>query len=169
MRVSLWTCSPVKGDCPVESRLQYFKEVLPMRKLLAPLFLCFAMVVVLAAVSCGGGSSSATPSSPSPTPTPTPTPSTGATITITSSGVSPRSVTIAAGSRVTFVNNDSRVHQMASDPHPVHTACPEINQGGVLSAGQSRQTGNLNTPRTCDYHDHLQDSNTSLKGTIVIQ
>ena len=140
-----------------------------MRKFLAPLFLCFAMVVVLTTVSCGGGNSSATPSSPSSTPTPTPTPSTGATITITSSGVSPRSVTVAAGSRVTFVNNDSRAHEMNSNPHPVHTDCPAINEVGALTPGQSKATGNLNTVRTCGFHDHTQDSNTSLQGTIVIQ
>ena len=74
-----------------------------------------------------------------------------------------------AGSRVTFVNNDSRVHDMASNQHPAHTECPEINQLGVLAAGQSGQTGNLNTARTCSYHDHLRDLDTSLQGTIVIQ
>ncbi len=129
-----------------------------------------AMVLVLAAVSCGGGdSSSSTPSSPTPTPTPTTTPSTGATITITSSGASPRSVTIAAGSRVTFVNNDSSPHDMSSDPHPQHTDCPEINQVGFLAAGQTKQTGNLTTARTCGFHDHNRSTDTSLQGTIIIQ
>ena len=130
-----------------------------------------AMVLVLTAVSCGGGdSSSSTPSSPTPTTTtPTATPSTGATITITSSGVSPRSVTIAAGSRVTFVNNNSSPHDMSSDPHPVHTDCPEINQVGFLSAGQTKQTGNLTTVRTCGFHDHNRPTDTLLQGTIIIQ
>ena len=123
--------------------------------------LCLA---VLTAVSCGGGGSSGTPSSPTPTPAPS-----SATITITSSGVSPRSVTVAAGSRVTFVNNDSRVHDMASNPHPAHTDCPAINQAGFLQPAQSRETGNLNTVRTCGYHDHNRESDTSLQGTIVIQ
>ena len=127
--------------------------------------LCLA---VLTAVSCGGGGGSGTPSSPTPTPNPTPAPS-SATITITSSGVSPRSVTVAAGSRVTFVNNDSRVHDMASNPHPAHTDCPAINQAGFLQPAQSRETGNLNTVRTCGYHDHSRESDTSLQGTIVIQ
>jgi plastocyanin len=49
-----------------------------------------------------------------------------ATITITASGVSPSSVTIASGNRVTFVNNDTVVHEMASDPHPIHTDCPGL-------------------------------------------
>ena len=99
----------------------------------------------------------------------TPTPTTDTTITITSSGVSPPSVTVAAGSRVTFVNNDSSAHDMSSDDHPAHTECPEINEVGFLAAGQSGQTGNLTTARTCSYHDHNQSTNTSLQGTIVIQ
>ncbi len=130
---------------------------------------CAALAVGLTLAACGGGGNSggSTPSSPSPTPTPTP--GGGRTITITSSGVSPRTLTVPAGSRVTFVNNNTIVHDMSSDPHPAHTNCPEINQVGFLSAGQSRQTGNLNTARTCSYHDHNQSTNTSLQGTIVIQ
>ena len=133
------------------------------------------LAVALTLAACGGGSDSGggTPSSPSPTPTPmpmpTPTPGGGTTITVTSSGASPRTLTVPAGSRVTFVNNDSRAHEMNSDPHPSHTDCPELNQVGFLSAGQSRQTGNLNTVRTCGFHDHGRSTNTSLQGTIVIR
>jgi hypothetical protein len=58
---------------------------------------------------------------------------------------------------------------MESNPHPEHTDCPEINQVGFLSAGQTRLTGNLNTVRTCGFHDHDQPSNQSLQGTIVIR
>jgi plastocyanin len=121
-----------------------------------------ALVIALAAVACGDDDSS--PSSPTPTPSPG-----GATITITSSGASPRAITVSAGSRVTFVNNDSRAHDMASNPHPAHTDCPAMNDVGFLQPGQSRQTGNLNTPRTCGYHDHNLPADTSLQGTITIQ
>jgi plastocyanin len=93
----------------------------------------------------------------------------GATVTITASGVSPSSVTVAPGSRVTFVNNDSRPHEPASDPHPTHGTCPPIDQIGSIAAGQSRTSGNLNTAGTCSYHDHLNDTNVSLRGTIRVQ
>ncbi len=127
-------------------------------------------MLVLTVVSCGGGDSSPTPSSPTPTPTPTPTPNPStATITITANGVAPRSVTIAPGGRVTFVNNDTRVHDMSSNPHPVHTDCPAFNDVGFLTVGQTKTTSNLNTPRTCGFHDHIRESDTSLQGTIVIQ
>ena len=91
-----------------------------------------------------------------------------ATITITAAGVSPSSVTVAPGQRVTFVNNDTRPHDMSSDPHPAHTDCPAVSVG-FLQAGQSGTTQNLNAVRTCGFHDHNQDANTSLQGTIRIQ
>ena len=93
----------------------------------------------------------------------------GTTFTITSSGVSPRTLTVPIGTRVTFVNNDSRPHDMSSNPHPEHTDCPAINDVGFLQANQSRQTGNLTIARTCGFHDHDQPTNSSLQGSIVIQ
>jgi plastocyanin len=106
---------------------------------------------------CGGSSSTM----PSTTP--------AATITITTSGVSPKSVTVARGSQVQFINNDTTFHDMESNPHPEHTDCPEINSVGFLSPGQSHQTGNLNTSRTCGFHDHDNPTNAGLQGSIVIQ
>ena len=76
------------------------------------------------------------------------------TITITSSGVSASTLTVSQGTRVTFRNNDSRAHNMTSDPHPDHGDCPELNAVGLLLPNQSRETGNLNTIRTCGFHDH---------------
>ena len=125
-----------------------------------------ALAFVTAA--CGGtGSGGGT--SPSPMP---PTGGGGAntpTITIANNAVTPKNINVTRGSRVMFVNNDNQAHDMESDPHPIHTDCPEINQVGFLSAGQSRQTGTLNTARTCGYHDHNRDMVESLQGTITIQ
>jgi hypothetical protein len=70
---------------------------------------------------------------------------------------------------VTFTNSDIRTHDMESDPHPVHTDCPEINQAGFMTPGQTKLTGNLNTRRTCGFHDHDMSENQSLQGTIIIQ
>lgn len=75
-------------------------------------------------------------------------------MTITPSGVSPTPINISQGMRVLLVNDDTKSHNMASDPHPEHTDCPEINNVGLLQPGQSRETGNMNTVRTCGYHDH---------------
>jgi plastocyanin len=93
-----------------------------------------------------------------------------ATITIDATGnATPKDVTVAAGSRVTFVNNHSASHQMASDPHPEHTLCPSLNTVGLLTPGQSRTSSNLNTPMVCTYHDHINDGDARLKGTIRVQ
>jgi plastocyanin len=120
-----------------------------------------ALWMLLAA--CGGGGG--TPPSPNPNPNP-PNPN---TFTITSAGVSPKELTVSPGTRVLFVNSDSRRHDVGSDPHPEHGDCIEINSVGVLNAGQSRETGNLNTVRTCGFHDHDMPDNPNLKGRIIIR
>ncbi len=132
-----------------------------------PGWLAVACAVAMLTSACGSSSSS--PSAPTSTPSPTPSPTATTTITITANGASPQNITVAPGSRVTFVNNDSRTHEMNSDPHPVHSDCPEINAVSFLAVGQSKATDALNTPKTCGFHDHNQPSAASLQGTIRIQ
>lgn len=93
----------------------------------------------------------------------------GATITITSAGVSPRNVIVVRGAQVTFVNSDSRTHDIRSDSHPNHGDCPEINQVGLIQPGNNRQTGNLTTVRTCGFHDESDATDGAFQGTIQIQ
>jgi hypothetical protein len=137
-----------------------------------------ALFVAVTAVACGGGSSTPTTPTPPTSTTPPPTtappttapPTDSATITIGADGrVSPSSVTIVRGGRVTMINNHNTAHDMSSDPHPEHSNCPELNQWGFLTAGQQRTSGNLNTARTCGFHDHNVPQNTGLQGTVIIQ
>jgi plastocyanin len=94
----------------------------------------------------------------------------GATVTITANGVSPATVTVAVGQTVTFINNDSRSHEMASNPHPQHGSCPSMEAGlSTISPGQTKVTHNFGNAGTCGYHDHLDDTNTRFQGTIVVQ
>ena len=116
-------------------------------------------------VVLGVGCSGDTPVAPTEAPI---NPTETNTITVTAAGVSPQQIQIQAGGRVLFVNNDDVVHDMSSDNHPSHLECPELNQVGSLSPGQSRETGNLVTARTCGFHDHLDAQNPSLNGTITI-
>ena len=119
-------------------------------------------VVVLLALCAACGSDSA-PSNPS-------NPTNPFTFTISSGGiVSPKQLTVPPGTRVLFVNNHSRRHDVTSDPHPDHLDCPELNQVGVLNAGQSRETGNLVVVRTCGFHDHDDPDNVNLRGSIIIR
>jgi hypothetical protein len=124
----------------------------------------------LVLLSVGAGSCGGSSTSPTPNPTPTPTPAAGgATITITSSGVDKKNVDITVNQTVTFVNNDTVAHEMASNPHPIHTDCPPINQVGALGPGQSGTTGPMNVARVCGFHDHGQPTNAALQGTITIR
>jgi len=94
----------------------------------------------------------------------------GATITIGSNGaLSPAAVTINVGEVVTFVNNDSRTHEMASNPHPQHTDCSAMNAVSQLQPGQSRNTGSFTNARTCGFHDHINPSSAALQGTITVR
>jgi plastocyanin len=119
-----------------------------------------AAAAALCLAACGGS-----PSTPTPPANPTAT----TTITITASGVSPKDILVSPGARVTVTNNDTRAHNFSSNPHPEHTDCTEINQVGLLTPGQSRQTGNLNTVRVCGFHDHDLPNVENLNGTITIR
>jgi plastocyanin len=121
-----------------------------------------AVTACLALCACGGGGTT-----PSPQPQPQPNPN---VITISASGVvSPKDLTVSPGARVLFVNNDSRRHDMTSDDHPDHLECPALNQVGLLNPGQSRESGNLVTIRTCGFHDHENPSQATLQGTITVR
>jgi plastocyanin len=94
----------------------------------------------------------------------------GATVTITGAGVNPKAVVVAVGQTVTFINNDTRAHEMASDPHPQHGSCPSMEAGlGTISAGQTKVTHAFANAGTCTYHDHQDDGNAALKGSITVQ
>ena len=116
-------------------------------------------------VSCGKSSDTA----PSPNITCSTIPNPATTFLILNNAVCPTSLTVPRGSRVTFINNDTRAHEMNSDPHPEHTDCPELNLVGHLEPGQQRESGNLNVARRCGFHDHINENNNALKGSIVIQ
>ena len=134
-------------------RMPFRRSVRPRRAALA------AAVGCALGLSCSGDSTPTEPTNPTPTNT----------IIITASGVSPKDILIAPGTRVLFQNNDSRSHNMASDPHPEHSDCTEINQVGLLAPGQGRETGNLNAVRTCRFHDHDLPNVANLSGAIVIR
>ena len=117
-------------------------------------------VLLASCAACGGGDSQPT------TPT---NPNNPYVITIMTGGIaSPKQLQVPPGTRVLFVNDDTRRHEMASDPHPEHTDCHELNRG-ALNPGQSRETENLVTVRTCGFHDHENPDNVNLRGSIVIR
>jgi hypothetical protein len=124
-----------------------------------------AALTLAAALSCGGSDSG---SSTGPSGSCTPSTSPG-TLVIMNNSICPQAITVTRGGQLTIVNQDSRSHDMNSDPHPAHTDCPELNQIGFLNTNQQRTSGNLNTARTCGMHDHGDPDRASLKATITIQ
>jgi plastocyanin len=111
----------------------------------------------------GGGGSPLPPSGGGPGPS-------GATITISATGaVSPTTVSVTTGQSVTFVNNDTKSHQIDSNPHPTHTNCPSINAVDVIAAGQSKLSNAFTVAGTCGFHDHSEPNNAALQGTITIR
>jgi plastocyanin len=132
------------------------------------------LLSLLAPLTACSGSSPSTPTSPAPAnmtvTTPSPTPAPGApTIAISSAGFSPREITIAVGGRVTFVNNDTRPHDLVGGLDPARPECPEIAVAGFLSPGQSRDTGVFTIARECDFHDHAAIGVPAFQGKIVVR
>lgn len=123
-----------------------------------------AALVAVALAGCGG--SGGGPSAPAPPASPAAAPA--LTVTITATGVTPRELSVPIGAEVTFVNQDSRSHQMMSDPHPLHTGCVEINAVGMLSRGESRTTAPFTGRKACGFHDNMRDGDTSLRGVILV-
>ena len=120
-----------------------------------------ARVAVVCAIAVAASHCGSSPSSPSGTP--------DVTITIGPLGLSPKEVRIKAQGRVRFVNNDTRPHQITSDPVTIHTDCPAINEVGLLGPGSSGQTGALSAVRTCGFHDHNDSDNPRWTGTIQVR
>jgi plastocyanin len=96
---------------------------------------------------------------------PTATPAqTGGLVSISAAGFSPGSVTIPVGRSVTFTNTDTESHQIASNPHPVHTNFPSLNIAVLAPAASDTVT--FDRAGTFGYHNHL---NPGLTGIVLVQ
>lgn len=124
-----------------------------------------ALLAAGVAVGCGGSNGGGSPTSPSP---PGGSGSSPTTISIGPNGISPKDVRVEVGQRVRFVNNDSRTHEVRSNPHPTHGECPPLNEVGLLTPGQSGMTGLLDRRGTCGFHDHLAPSDAGVQGSLLI-
>lgn len=116
-------------------------------------------LALVASSACGQSDADRQPTQPSPDVP---------TVTLSASGATPKTLQIAIGGRVRFVNADSVARTINSDPHPEHDECGELNQVGFLAPGQSRETGNFVQPATCGFHDQAF-ANEAFWGRITIR
>lgn len=86
-------------------------------------------------------------------------------VTINSSGFSPKNITIKAGETVTWVNGDTKNHQVQSAIHPTHQLYPPLNSVGLLKSGEKKSLTFPNAG-TYKYHDHL---NPSFTGSVTVK
>lgn len=85
-------------------------------------------------------------------------------VTLTANGFSPASITVKAGTKVTWNNQSGAGAIVNSDPHPIHTAYPPLNLGSFKDGGTLSLT--FDKSGTYGYHNHLNPSQT---GTVIVQ
>ena len=118
------------------------------------------MLAVLAlSAGCGTGPSAVRPS-------PEPTPLVEPVVTIAANGVTPQVLHIAADTGITFVNRDTRAHEIRSDPHPAHSECALMNLGPV-EGGQSRETAKIVSGQGCGYHAEGDPASRAFQGFVL--
>ncbi|HSH55888.1 MAG TPA: cupredoxin domain-containing protein [Candidatus Limnocylindrales bacterium] len=94
----------------------------------------------------------------------TPAATNGATVTYTETGFSPETVRLKAGTTLTVTNDSNRALQFDSDPHPQHTANPELNleiiESGATKTVVVKKTGSHGI------HNHVSARDT---GTVIVE
>lgn len=89
-----------------------------------------------------------------------------AEVTINQEGFLPATILIKKGTQVTWVNNDSQSHQIASDPHPTHTNLAGFEADESLLTNDSF-TFTFEEVGTFTYHDCLKPLD--FKGTVIVE
>lgn len=89
-------------------------------------------------------------------------------VTIDEEGVRPA---LASGPRamVQFINRDTNLHEIRSNPHPGHTDCVELNVGVLQPGHKVSILTPFESGRTCGYHDESRPTDARFQGSIVIR
>ena len=117
------------------------------------------LAVAALGAGCGTGPSAVRPG-------PEPTPLVEPVVIIGANGVTPQILHIAGDTVITFVNRDSRAHEIRSDPHPAHTECALMNLGPV-AGGQSRETAKIASGQGCGYHAEGDPASRAFQGFVL--
>ena len=87
------------------------------------------------------------------------------TISMTDTGFFPTTVTIPAGTTVSFVNDGQALHWPASDIHPTHEILPEFDSKRGVATGDA-YSFSFTEAGSWNFHDHL---NPQFTGTVVVE
>ena len=89
-----------------------------------------------------------------------------AQVDITSAGFTPGTVSVQVGQAVTWTNNDSSTHSVASDPYPTDNTLVNFNSKQDLNKNDHFSFV-FNKAGTYTYHDDLNPY--SLEGTVIVK
>lgn len=87
-----------------------------------------------------------------------------ANVSYSSGGFSQSSVTIKLGGTVTWKNESGLIMQVASNPHPTHTALPSLVSPNLDPGGS--WSFPFNQKGTWGYHNHM---NSNFGGTVIVE
>jgi plastocyanin len=88
-----------------------------------------------------------------------------ALVTVTASGFSPETISVTAGTSVSWDNEDTSPHVVASDPYPTDNGLPGFNSINALQTGDS-YSYDFTKVGTFTYHDQLNPY--ALMGTVIV-
>lgn len=88
-------------------------------------------------------------------------------VTLNSDGLNPQSIKVNKNSKVTWINQDQKPHQIASDPHPTNSQLPGL-VSTTLTTGDSYSYV-FTDSGTFTYHDHLDPLNSAFQGTVIVE
>jgi plastocyanin len=87
-----------------------------------------------------------------------------ATVHITATGFQPATLAVTPGTKIIWTNDDSVMHQVASNPFPQDSILPGL-KSQILNNDQT-YTYVAATSGTFDYHDQLKPT---INGTLVVK
>ncbi|HEV8601399.1 MAG TPA: cupredoxin domain-containing protein [Patescibacteria group bacterium] len=85
-------------------------------------------------------------------------------ILMTSTGLTPAVIKVKKGTKLTFINNDTKSHWPASNPHPTHTDLPGFDPQAAIAPGQS-WSYTFTAVGVWKFHDHLEPTH---GGTVTV-
>jgi plastocyanin len=89
-----------------------------------------------------------------------------AQVEITADGFSPQTLSVPAGTKVTWVNKDSSPHRVASDPYPENTGLPGLDSKDTPLGPDATYSYTFKAVGNFTYHDQYKPTT---DGQIIVK